>query len=576
MKRLLVAALLGALVVLVYFSIQLAMHRIYQVDECGNVYAARMLATGQAKGGLGVDLLQLLLSRVMRGATSAGELFASARCIMLEIFWLNIVLIAVATGERLFSLGGLAALAGAATLAPLWDYGIEARHDNLVLTGVLLMWCALRVRPAGWQSYFAAGAIAVMLQFAAFKAFVYTIPLALGFLAFPPPGHKTARWKLAASEALGAVGMFLLMYVVYRAAGIWGGYTQGVRGASQLTVGGVLHRFGPGLALERLLHQTPLLLALVASALAAMAVELCRRGKAALNWDGCLPEIYLLLISLAALCINPNPYPYNLVNVVPFAYLLAFRHGAEFLRAQPNWPAALVPIVGGLIVFAHAVPFGQATRRHWDRPNTRQEILMLRAEQETDPAKDPVFDGIGMVPTRRAIDERAFLHGQNMEAYLKGSGPQVRDLLAEHPAAVFIPNYRTDWLPEADHAFMRERYVALADDFWVLGKVLPAGGGSFEIVHPGRYRIATLQASDLAGTYTQDLKGMLARPEEGKVAGRLDGAALTDQVVEFATGAHRLECEADCQPTVVWVGPRLKRPEKLNQADHQFLFANWY
>jgi hypothetical protein len=180
------------------------------------------------------------------------------------------------------------------------------------------------------------------------------------------------------------------------------------------------------------------------------------------------------------------------------------------------------------------------------------------------------------VPTRPVIDSRAFLHGQNMETYLRGSGPRLRDLLAAHPAAVIIPNYRTDWLEDGDHTFIREHYVSLADDFLVLGKVLAPGGGSFAILHPGRYRIATYRASDLAGTYADGLKGLLSPPEEGKVAGRLDGTELTQQAVELAAGTHRLECPPDCQPTVVWLGPRLDRPGKLAQADHQLLFVNWY
>lgn len=245
-------------------------------------------------------------------------------------------------------------------------------------------------------------------------------------------------------------------------------------------------------------------------------------------------------------------------------------------RERRNGFYRLVPIVGAVIIFTHLVPFGIATRRHWERPNTRQEILMTRAEQATDAAKDPVFDGIGMVPTRPVIDSRAFLHGQNMESYLNGSGPRVRDLLAAHPAAVFIPSYRTDWLPEEDHAFFRDRYVSLADDFWVLGKILPPGGGSFEIVHPGRYRIASYAASDLAGSYAEDMKSLLAPPAEGKVAGELDGKPLANQAVELEAGAHRLECSTNCQPTIVWLGPRLERPGKLGQADHQQLFVNWY
>ncbi len=115
------------------FSLYLAASRIYQVDECENVFIARILATGQMDNFFSfLSPLQFALSWLARGATQSIELFASARCFMLLVFWVNLLLLAVATGERLLSRRFLIALAGAATLAPLWDYGFEIRGDNLL------------------------------------------------------------------------------------------------------------------------------------------------------------------------------------------------------------------------------------------------------------------------------------------------------------------------------------------------------------------------------------------------------------------------------------------------------------
>ena len=164
--------LLGCLIVLLGLSVHLAITRIYQVDECMELVVTRILATGQAKTYSGsIGLLLLPLSWAVHGATRSVDYFISARLVMVAIFWLNLVLIAIATGERLFSRRGLVALLGAATLAPLWDYGFEIRHDNLLLTGLLLTWCVVRVRPKGPPSYLVAGALAIALQFTAYKAF---------------------------------------------------------------------------------------------------------------------------------------------------------------------------------------------------------------------------------------------------------------------------------------------------------------------------------------------------------------------------------------------------------------------
>ena len=115
---------------------------------------------------------------------------------MLEVFWLNVFLLALATGERLRSRGGLLALVGAATLAPLWDFGFEIRPENLLLCGVLLMWCAVRVRPKGLQPFFIAGVLTAGLQFVTVKAVLYTLPISLAILAFPPPGQTAVAMEV--------------------------------------------------------------------------------------------------------------------------------------------------------------------------------------------------------------------------------------------------------------------------------------------------------------------------------------------------------------------------------------------
>lgn len=131
-------------------------------------------------------------------------------------------------------------------------------------------------------------------------------------------------------------------------------------------------------------------------------------------------------------------------------------------------------------------------------------------------------------------------------------------------------------VPEADHDFIRERYVSVADDFWVLGKVLPVGGDTFEIYHPGRYRISTLKGSDLADTYPSGMKGVMTPEDPGDISGTIDGIPISKRPVELAVGQHRIECATNCQPAVVWMGPRLDRVHRLGPGDHRALFVNWY
>ncbi len=120
-RRAFVVVLLAALAGLVWYSFHLAANRIYQVDECMEISIARAIAEGGVKNYSGlIPLLQFPLSLVIRGIEKSADIFVSARFFMAEIFWLNLILLAAATGEKLTSFRGVLALFFAATLAPLW------------------------------------------------------------------------------------------------------------------------------------------------------------------------------------------------------------------------------------------------------------------------------------------------------------------------------------------------------------------------------------------------------------------------------------------------------------------------
>jgi len=554
-NRFLTGLQLTGLLLLACFSARLAATRIYQVDECQNVYMAAVLASHQqATFYTDASAFNLPLSWLISPTSTSSGIFASARLAMLGLFWLNIILLALNTGQRLFSRWGLLALFTAATLAPLWDYGLEIRHDNALLTGLLLSWYVLRVRPAGIRSYLIAGAVAAVLQLAVFKAFAYTVPLTLIFLFWPPKVHKQRRGRLALAWAAGALGVLLAARLAYGAMGIWETYLADLRGytAASIHTG----RFLPFETLSRLPGQTPLLLCLLTAAMVRLVRDLRRRGGAAFTWDSSLPEGALSLGAFGSFCLNPTPYPYNLVNLVPFAFLFAFSHAQALVTDIERRRPSLIPIAGAFFIFTHIAPFCIATRRHLDWTNERQRQLMSLAESLTDPAKDPVYDAVGMVPTRPSIGFHWYIQSLNKSNFRDGTWPPVRAMLADNPAAVIIPNYRTDWLPHEDLEYIRQRYFALSDDFLVLGQMLWGRGGQFQIIRAGRYRLFAPNGSDVAGT--------------------LDGKPFSGGVVKLSSGRHRFETALPRNPMVVWVGPKLDRIGPLELANHKRLFFNWY
>lgn len=577
----LTALVLACLALLIGFSVYLSWHRIYQVDECQNFYMAKVLAAGQSSQFFTSSALFLFgpLSWISQMHIRSAEMYALGRLVFLAVFWLNILLLASIARARVPSGSILIALLGAATLAPLWDYGFEIRHDNLVLLGVLALWWLVRIKPMGIPSYLAAGAVTVVLLFIAVKAVVYVVPLSGAVLLFPPPGHKKSRLPLWAAWIGGALVAFFLVWLCYKSKGAWDGYLAMFRGISKYSAAKAASaatantttsgRFAPWDTLARLLTQTPLLLALTFAACVAVLLDLFRRRRAALTWDGLLPEFLLVLGALAGLMANPTPFAYNLIHVVPYAFALAYPYGA-MLWGRFRLLAGLAPVVAAVAIFLHFFPFGTSTIRHLYFPNSRQKTLMTLAEDLTDPKDDQVYDATGMVLTRWSIHYYWYLHSLNAPL-ITTPGFRVRDMLAAKPAAVFIPSYRTDWLPAEDHAFIRSRYVPLADDFWVLGSVLPAGGGSFEIVHPGRYCVVPATSLGAPESSTNS-----AAATNTSLAGSIDGTPLSGKPVELTVGTHHFESPGNSAPAIVWVGPTLDSVPQLGPGDHRLLFVNWY
>jgi hypothetical protein len=544
---------------LVVFSIHLAVHRIYQVDEAQNLYMA-MIVGRKAWNSFHTTAPLLVMGPLAwlgRSADASAPFFLSGRMVFLGVFWINLLLIALNLGADLRRRSGLLLLVIAATLAPLWDYGFEIRHDNLILMGLLVCWGVIRTPGLGrtW-AYGVVGFVLAVLQFIAFKPFLYGIPLTLAILIFPPPWFKAPRWRLALSWVLGAACGVLLVRGGYALAGAWEVCLEGFRLLVSISKGA--DRFPPWDGLRRLTVQTPLLLAGSAGAALIWAGTYRREGRKALGWETGLPELVLAVGSLAVFAINPTPFPYNLVLVAPFLLLTLrpwLREGLEAGGIQPS----LRPWLIGLVLFTHAVPFLSATVRHLDWTNARQVQLMTTAEALTDPVADRVYDGVGLVPTRASIGYRWYLHSLNIAHFYDGTWLSVRQMLARNPAAVILTNYRTDWLGGEDRDYVAAHYLPLTDDLWVLGGRLPDGGGEYECLHPGRYQIITMKGG-----------------RRDSAPAQVDGRPVEGHPLPLERGRHAIATPPGTYPVVVWVGPRLGAVPSLQAGDHRRLFVNWY
>lgn len=547
------------------FSAYLALNRIYQVDEAQNVFMARVTALGRQHHYYTNGSIFLLgpLSWIAGRAGTSEGMFLAARMLFLGVFWLNLALIPALAGFRIRSKAFLVTLLLVATLAPLLDYGFEIRHDNVLLTLLLLFWAVpRRFKGRPWVAFLLLGFLSGVMQFTAFKSFLYWLPLSVGVLTFPPLSMKASWPRRMVSWLGGLTAAALIARLLYGFDGSWSAYINGVRTAFDQSDGPI--RFAPWETLIRLLDQTPLLMALGLAIFLRSARRVQTHGWKSLGWEGSGPEGILFFLATLALLANPTPYPYNLLHVVPFLFLWISKSlsdpGVE-ICGYPTVASRFQPLLVGILVFCHIIPFGRSAYRHLDWTNERQHLLMQLAESLTDPAHDRVFDAAGLIPTREGIGYQWFLHTLVMERFQNGTLVPLWKQFEANPPQVVLRNYRTNWMGQKEQRFLAEHYLPLADDILLLGSVLPTGG-TFSCIHSGRYQVSLLNQDGITQT-----SGSLW----------IDGRPFrSGSILPLETGPQILQSKDQSRIQVVWIGPRLTNLPRIPNKDRRMLFVNWY
>lgn len=525
-------------------TLWLAWNRVYQVDEAQTVYMAAVLAKGW-KGSLFTSgqLHLFPLALLVRPSWSSSQIFLAFRLAFWVLAWINAVLVVLAAGIRLRSREGIRALVLAGSLAPWWAYALECRHDNVLILGTLLFWILARRLPAlpRWAVFFLLGGLALALQACLFKSIATWAPLTLLVLL-----AERASWPRKAALACfwgaGAVAMALVSHAIRAHAGLLANVHEG---AAALGGAAAMDRFSPLHALGRLLEHAPWLAALMAVLLAHAALILHRRGLAgALEEEGA-PETGLFLVGALAFLANPTPFPYNLAALSGLALVAALALGKRWLsdEAWQGRPAGLYILAAGLTL--HALPLAGRFMELAGLDNERQEFVMETAESLTGP-RDPVFDAIGLVPTRPGPSFSWFINMTNLQTFARTS---ITRTWAGNVPPVLLASYRLGYLQDPDRDFIRDNYVAIRKDINVLGTVLLQGAPArtWTCQRSGRYCVVPL-SGDSPGP-------------------AVDGATLAPGFHEILAGPHGLGAQAGGPCLLVWAGPNLKEYPSCQPAD---------
>lgn len=443
----------------------------------------------------------------------------------------------------------IAVLFGVTLFQPFWEHGFEIRHDVLLVAGSIALYglAQLAVRRASPATMIAAGAVAAAMLVNAFKGFLYAVPFggAVLLAAMTVSWREPLRARLRPIMwfAAGAAASAAVCVAVLAAAGHLDDYLAVLR---FMGGGDRPYRFAPTGELVRVALDSPLFYGPALLFLVLAAIDLARRRMIAATGITAL----FLVWNLIALYLNPVPFPYNFIHITPFVFFAALDVAARIEVGTRAHLAAATVLIAAALLFARS----WTGNPYMTRTNEAQLSYIAAAEAMTDPARDTVLDGVGLVLSRRPPDREWMLHSLWMGDYRAGRRASFGDMMRDRPSPVVIGNYRWGWLPDRDLAVLHQRYVALYPELYVLGSAPSGAEGAFMIHYPGRY---------------------IVEPKPpGRAAITVDGSPVRGGALDLAAGEHRYAGAGAAGIVVYWLGPASERPTVLPLVPAARMFTN--
>ncbi len=546
MKRALVGVelvLAAALVVFVAIGVvrarDVSTGRGFQVDEVEHIHAAYNLRTGKL---IYRDfwephnpLLHFALTPVVNPADPVAS-FRRARALAFAVL-LGTVALAFACAWRLSGRWSAGAAAAGLLIAytTFVERGMEVRPDGgmalFILAALLAYATDLPLRRRHCLQAAALSAAFLMSQKAVFAcvAFgclwlhaalrerrpslvlapvgVWLAPVAVMFVAFAALGNLGDYWQynvsdlLAAAQREGGLGFGPWKHLsreIARNPVVVGCALAGLGYCLGRGEGG---RTGPVfpavlLALVILLGRElvfPVGL-LAAGAVAATAIAV-RRVEEGDGGDRDRTRLFfpavLGLVALESLRLNPFPYPYLHVTVVPILAVL----GGIAITAVPTWHGWTRHRVACALVAAVAVAFALADSR--DRlakkakPTATRQLQILRELDRVLEPNDPVFDMVGLYFQPDGFDAYTLTHA-GYRQYRDGKFDRMIDAWRARGVVAIVQSYRTNWIRDPEQSFIRAHYVRYADNILLHGRSLdglaPGSQRGFEVLSEREFR----------------------------------------------------------------------------------------
>lgn len=462
--------------------------RSFQVDEIEHLHSAYNMKSGRViyrDFWEGHNPLLYVLLQPLIDVNDPVASYRRGRMLALGVL-LAVAGLTAFTAHRLA--GSFAAVTAAGLLSlhsTFIEHGSEVRPDGWIALAVAVCLALEVVRMPQAQRFCAQGLALSFGFLATQKTAVVTCVFGLHWLIL---AVRQRRATLVVAPCLVWALPVIVAALLVWSAGAWADYLR------YNIVGVVRHvnraitaaHFGPESFLLRGALRNPLFscIAILAAAHTAAAVLRRTPGSHRLR----LP-LAVAFVSFLSLWLNPFPFPYVHVAVLPSIALLAsVAVGSIAAGLAPSSLRAHMLVLACLI--AHgltSVPrlLGKIVAGKDDQMAMLQQINAITEPNET------VFDMAGLYFRPDAYPVFVMTSAMVVR-YQQGAFPRIIPYLRERAPACIIVNYRSFWLPRSERAFIVQHYVSYVGPLFVPGKSIPALGANqeqeFEVLAPRPFR----------------------------------------------------------------------------------------
>ena len=473
-------------------ALAISRNRSLQVDEVEHVHAAYSIADGRA---LYRDywqshnpLLYVVLQPLVRVDDPIGT-FRRARAFVAVLMFCTIALSAWTAHRLAGSVGGAVAAAQLLFETTFAERGIEIRPDNLVALAVAAALALQVSRIREGRRFCLQGLLLGVAFLATSKAIVLTTAFGALWAASAIRRRRpilllgpTASWLFPlgiAAAILAGLGL-LDDWARWNLAPYFRHVSRSLLPDATFTPWEYLLRD----AGRNVFFYASFFMAVVCVAVLAIL----RRPQAGpLSFP-----VVLAFAGLVFLRLNPFPFPYNFVAVLPTCAVLGgaiWGLLAAQLSRSGSRALTVASLVGLCIALAALPPADRRFRK--SLVGNDHQLATLRTVSRLTAPNDPVFDLVGMYFRPDAYPVYT-MTGVMMKKYRLGIFPPIIPALLQNEVTVCIDNYRMMWLPEAEKRFLSDHFIRYGRAVLIPGTVIrdlkPGAARRFRVLREKPFR----------------------------------------------------------------------------------------